>query len=115
MQPIFFFDVGSPYAYLTAERIESVLGTEPHWQPVLLGGLFKLNGRSSWAAREPELRAEGIAEVERRAAEYGLPPITWPEPWPLNYLYAMRVATHADMAGRAKEFALTALRLAFRD
>ncbi len=23
-----------------------------------------------------------MAEVERRAAEYGLPPVRWPEPWP---------------------------------
>jgi 2-hydroxychromene-2-carboxylate isomerase len=111
----FYFDLGSPYAYLAAERI-SALFTEagleqPEWQPVLLGGLFRAFGRDSWANGPG--RAEGIAEVERRAAAYGLPPLAWPEPWPGNTLFAMRVATFAKQAGRTVSFALAAFRQAF--
>ncbi len=111
----FYFDLGSPYAYLTAERISSLFteaGLEqPEWQPVLLGGLFGRFGRDSWANGPG--RAEGIAEVERRAASYGLPPIAWPDPWPGNMLTAMRVATFAKQTGRTVSFALAAFRQAF--
>jgi len=111
----FYFDLGSPYAYLTAERISGLFteaGLEqPEWQPILLGGLFQHFDRGSWS--ETPARAEGIAEVERRAAEYGLPPLVWPEPWPGNTLVAMRVATFAKQTGRTVSFALAAFRQAF--
>ena len=110
-RPVFYFDLGSPYAWLAAERIHSVLPQAPVWQPVLLGGLFKIHGRRSWA-ESPE-RAAGIAEVERRARERGLPAPRWPEPWPGNTLFAMRAATYAAQAGRAAAFALAAFRQAF--
>jgi 2-hydroxychromene-2-carboxylate isomerase len=111
----FYFDLGSPYAYLTAERISGLFSEagleQPEWQPVLLGGLFRTFGRDSWANGPG--RAEGIAEVERRAAAYGLPPLAWPEPWPGNTLFAMRVATFAKQTGRTVSFALAAFRQAF--
>jgi 2-hydroxychromene-2-carboxylate isomerase len=111
----FYFDVGSPYAYLAAERISGLFAEakleQPEWQPILLGGLFGHFGRDSWANGPG--RAEGIAEVERRAAEYGLPPLVWPEPWPGNTLLAMRVATFAKQTGRTVSFALSAFRQAF--
>jgi 2-hydroxychromene-2-carboxylate isomerase len=111
----FFFDLGSPYAYLAAERVNGLFaerGLEPpEWQPILLGGLFKRFGRGSWA-ETPE-RQSGIAEVERRAATYGLPEIRWPEPFPGNTLVAMRAATFAKQSGRTVAFALAAFRQAF--
>jgi 2-hydroxychromene-2-carboxylate isomerase len=67
--------------------------------------------RGSWS--ETPARAEGIAEVERRAAEYGLPPIAWPKPWPNNGLVAMRAATFAKQTGRVVSFSLAAFRQAF--
>jgi 2-hydroxychromene-2-carboxylate isomerase len=111
----FYFDLGSPYAYLTAERVSGLFSeaglAQPEWQPILLGGLFKRFGRDSWANGPG--RAEGMAEIERRAAAYGLPPIAWPEPWPGNTLTAMRVATFAKQTGRTVAFALAAFRQAF--
>src|SRR5271154_5071471 len=41
-QVTFFFDLGSPYAYLTAERLGDVLDDPVTWRPVALGGLFKM-------------------------------------------------------------------------
>jgi 2-hydroxychromene-2-carboxylate isomerase len=112
---IFYFDLGSPYAYLAAERLEAVLPEPVDWQPVSLGALFKLTGRSSWALGDPERRQAGMAEVERRAAMYGLPAVRWPDPWPGNYLMAMRAATYAYRAGRGHEFVRSAFRSAFQE
>jgi 2-hydroxychromene-2-carboxylate isomerase len=111
----FYFDLGSPYAYLSAERISGLFteaGLEqPEWQPILLGGLFQRFDRDSWANGPG--RQEGIAEVERRGALYGLPPLAWPEPWPGNTLFAMRTATFAKQTGRTVSFALAGFRQAF--
>jgi 2-hydroxychromene-2-carboxylate isomerase len=111
----FFYDLGSPYAYLAAERVNAVFteaGAEvPEWQPILLGGLFARFDRDSWA-RGPE-RDAGLREVERRGSSYGLPPIRWPEPFPANTLHAMRVATFAKEIGRTVAFSLAAFRQAF--
>jgi 2-hydroxychromene-2-carboxylate isomerase len=112
-QPTFYFDLGSPYTYLTAERLAGVMGEPVRWQPLSLGGLFKANGRSSWALGEPARRQTGMAEVERRARDYGLPPIRWPDPWPGNYLTAMRATTFAFATGRGLDFTLEAFRSAF--
>jgi 2-hydroxychromene-2-carboxylate isomerase len=111
----FYFDLGSPYAYLTAERISGLFTDaeleQPEWQPILLGGLFKRFGRESWANGPG--REDGIAEVERRAADLGLAPLVWPDPWPGNMLFAMRAATFAKQTGRTVSFALAAFRQAF--
>lgn len=111
----FYFDLGSPYAYLAAERLHEVLPEPVRWQPVSLGAIFKLAGRSSWSLGGPERRQTGMAEVERRALSYGLPPVRWPDPWPGNYLTAMRAAIFADREGVGREFALQAFRGAFQE
>jgi 2-hydroxychromene-2-carboxylate isomerase len=113
----FYFDLGSPYAYLTAERLDAVLPGSVEWRPVLLGGLFKLAGRSSWALGDYRRRQAGMAEIERRARGYALPPMRWPDPWPSDYLVAMRAATFVFSSagsGRGREFALQAFRDQFQ-
>jgi 2-hydroxychromene-2-carboxylate isomerase len=111
----FYYDLGSPYAYLAAERVSSLFaeaGVEtPEWQPILLGGLFKRFQRDSWG-NGPD-REAGMRECERRSAAYGLPPIRWPDPWPPNTLVAMRAAVFAKEIGRAVSFSLAAFRQAF--
>ena len=111
VQPVFYYDLGSPYAYLAAERVNHTLPEIPVWQPVLLGGLWQQSGGGSWA--HTDKRDEGMREIERRAADYGLMPIRWPDPWPGNTLTAMRVATFAQQSGRAVAFSLAAFRQAF--
>jgi 2-hydroxychromene-2-carboxylate isomerase len=112
---LFLYDLGSPYAYLAAERITAVFeaaGAEhPEWQPILLGGLFGRFDRDSWANGPG--REDGMREVERRAQAYGLPPIRWPDPFPGNTLTAMRAATFAKEIGRTVSFSLAAFRQAF--
>jgi len=97
----FYYDLGSPYAYLSAERISGLFAEAELEQP-----------ECGWWSETPA-RAEGIAEIERRAAEYGLPPLAWPKPWPGNTLVAMRAATFAKQTGRAVSFSLAGFRQAF--
>jgi 2-hydroxychromene-2-carboxylate isomerase len=110
----FYFDIGSPYAYLAAERMHSVLPEPVVWQPVLLGGLFKLTGRSSWALGDYRRRQAGMAEIERRARNYALPPMRWPDPWPTDYLTAMRAVTYAFTTDRGRGLAMSMFRNAFQ-
>ena len=110
----FYFDLGSPFAYLAAERLHTVLPEPVHWQPVLLGGLFRLTGRSSWALGDYQRRQAGMADIERRALAYRLPPMRWPDPWPADYLTAMRATTYAFSVGRGREFTMQAYRDAFQ-
>ena len=91
-----------------------MIGEPVRWQPVLLGGLFKLTGRSSWARGDEERRQRGIVDIERRARTYGLPPMRWPDPWPSNYLFAMRAAMYVFAAGPGPAFVMQAYRDAFQ-
>lgn len=78
---------------------------------MLLARVLERAGRGWWALG-PE-RPSGMAEVERRAAAYGLPPVRWPNPWPSDTVAAMRAATFAKGTGRAVAFSLAAFRQAF--
>ena len=110
-QPIFYYDLGSPYAYLAAERMQRVLPVVPVWQPILLGGIWKETGGRSWATTDR--REAGMREIEERAERYGLLPLKWPAGWPNNTLQAMRAAVFAQQGGRAVAFSLAAFRQAF--
>ncbi len=110
-QPVFYFDLGSPYAYLAAERVNELMPVVPVWQPILLGGIWQHTGGDSWARTDK--RDEGMLEIERRADERGLQPIRWPDPWPTNTLTAMRVATFTQQIGRGVAFSIAAFRQAF--
>jgi 2-hydroxychromene-2-carboxylate isomerase len=110
-QPTFYYDLGSPYAWLAAERIHQVLPVTPVWQPILLGGIWQQSGGRSWGITDQ--RDEGMREVERRANQYGLLPVKWPDEWPTNTLKAMRAAVFAQQTGRAVAFTLAAFRQAF--
>ncbi len=102
----------SPYSWFAAERIDGLI-PGALWIPVFAGALFRANGRGTWGLTER--RAGGIADCEARAAAHGLGPIVWPDPWPTNDVTAARAMAFADDQGRLHEFALAAMRLAFRE
>jgi 2-hydroxychromene-2-carboxylate isomerase len=112
-RPVFYYDLNSPYAWLAAERIHGVLPEPPVWQPVALAFILRHDARTPWSMG-PE-RESGVAEIERRAAERGLPDLRWPEGWPVETysLQAMRAATFAAEIGRAAAFSLAAFRQQF--
>jgi 2-hydroxychromene-2-carboxylate isomerase len=113
-RPVFYYDFNSPYAWLAAERINSVLPVPPVWQPVSFGHILQATGRRPWSFDEPS-RSEGIAEIERRAAERELPAPRWIDGWPVGTysLLPLRAATFAQQAGRAVSFSLAAFRQFF--
>jgi len=116
----FYFDLASPLSYLAAERVLVVLPEPAEWQPVLLSDLV-LEGSANGAADGPghvELPSDFgpqalRAEVERRAHALGLQPLRWPQPFPFDSTFAMRVATYARSIGRAVAFAQAAFRQAY--
>jgi 2-hydroxychromene-2-carboxylate isomerase len=110
-RPTFYYDLGSPYAWLAAERIHHVLPETAVWQPILLGGIWQQTGVGSWALTDK--REEGMREIEQRADKYGLLPVRWPDDWPTNTLKAMRAAIFAQQTGRTVAFSLAAFRQAF--
>ena len=99
-QPVFYYDLGDPHCYLVAERIMSELPVAPEWEPVIAVDIG--------AGTDVDRRA-----VERRAAELGLQPLRWPEPWPPDTRLAMLAATYAKQIGRGVAFSLAAFRQAF--
>jgi 2-hydroxychromene-2-carboxylate isomerase len=108
----FYFDLGSPEAYLAAERVLQALPGPLEWRPVLatqLAGAERLDASRRQAEEEEVMRQE----VERRARELGLQPLRWPDPFPFDSRLAMRVATYAKSIGRAVPFAQAAFRQAF--
>jgi 2-hydroxychromene-2-carboxylate isomerase len=113
-RPVFYYDFNSPFAWLAAERINGVLPVPPVWQPISFGHILQASGRRPWSFDEPT-KSEGIAEVERRAAERGLPAPRWIEGWPVGTysLLPLRAAIFAQQTGRAVSFSLAAFRQFF--
>jgi 2-hydroxychromene-2-carboxylate isomerase len=110
-QPVFYYDLASPRAYLAAERVHEVLGVVPEWQPVLLSRL-PASGTLD-AFRCAEERDIYMHELERCALEHGLQPLRWPPGWPGDSELAMLIATYAKQIGRVVAFSLAAFRQAF--
>lgn len=92
----FWYEFASTYSYLAAARIEeaaAAAGVAVRWRPFLLGPIFASQG---WTTSPFNLYpAKGRAmwrDMERMAAGQGLPPLTRPDPFPVNSLSAVRVA-----------------------
>ena len=114
---VFHYDFSSPFSYLAAERISGLFaeaGAEPPiWQPISFGHLIGAIGKTPWSMGPG--KEAGKAEVERRAAERGLPALRWPRGWPRETysLIPLRAAIFAAQSGRIIAFTLAAFRQAF--
>ena len=109
--PAFFFDLGSPDGVPRGRARAAAItraSSGSRCSPA------DLPGAESWEAfRCAEERDIALAQIERAAAEQGLQPLRWPDPFPFDSLFAMRVATYAKQIGRTVAFALAAYRQAF--
>jgi len=94
----FFFDFGSPAAYLAWTQLPNIAasaGATIVWRPMLLGGVFKAAGNASPIS----VAAKGkwmMADLARFAARYGVP-LNFPASFPVNTLALMRGAVGMQM------------------
>jgi 2-hydroxychromene-2-carboxylate isomerase len=89
----FFFDFGSPAAYLAYTQLPSIAartGAELVWRPFLLGGVFKATGNTS-PVMVPAKGAYFGKDMGRYAARYGVA-LNMPPNFPVNTLGFMRAA-----------------------
>jgi 2-hydroxychromene-2-carboxylate isomerase len=109
MDPIFYFDFGSPNAFLAHRvipEIEARIGRRFVYRPVLLGGLFKLTGNRSPVeafADIPAKLAYDRLEMGRFIARHGI--VFRMNPFfPVNTLHLMRGAVAAERDGVFDEY-----------
>lgn len=94
----FYFDVGSPAAYLAwtqVPRLAQATGATVNYKPFLLGGVFQATGNRSPA----EVPAKGKwmdTDLQRFAKRYGVPFRHNPH-FPINTLALMRAALGLQM------------------
>jgi len=96
-QPVFYFDLASAEAYLTAERVLRDLPVLAEWIPILV----------------PAPVAPDRGAIEAAALALGLQPVRWPPVVPFDSAFAMRAATFAKQIGRTVAFAQAAFRQAY--
>ena len=102
--PEFYFDVACPLSYLTAERVERMLGNV-EWVPV--------DGGEFYACSDDDRRQALRARAEATAQALRMP-LVWPEDEALQDAHcARRASSFACEIGAGAPFALAASRLAF--
>lgn len=106
----FFFDFGSPNAYLchrVIPTIEARAGIKFDYVPVLLGGIFKLTGNqspmSAFAGIRNKPEYEKI-EMERFIRKHAIADFRSNPHFPVNTLQLMRGAVAADELGVFEPF-----------
>ena len=103
---VLFFDLGDPFSYLAAERVERAFEAVT-WTPATEAGLYRRSLLADPVGLDAVRR-----RAEERAAELRMP-LVWPEHFPTEVPRAMRVAALAAERGRASAFVLAAGRLAY--
>src|ERR1700740_3125450 len=102
---IFYFDFGSPNAYLAHKvipEIERRTGATFRYVPALLGGIFKATGNRSPAeafAGIPAKLAYERKETERFVRKHGVTEFAPNPHFPVNTLVIMRGAVAAQALG----------------
>lgn len=90
----FFFDLGSPAAYLAFKRLPAICEAADatlHWRPMLLGGVFQATGNQS-PMTVPAKGRYVLADLQRFARRHDIPFRQNPH-FPINTLTLMRIAT----------------------
>ena len=94
----FYFDVGSPAAYIAwtqLPRLCEAAGARIDYKPMLLGGVFQATGNHS-PTTVPAKGKYMMDDLSRFAARYGVPFVNNPH-FPINTLMLMRGAVGLQM------------------
>ena len=112
-EPIqFWFSIGSTYTYLSVVRLEAAereYGVAFDWQPFNVRAIITEIGNIPFQGKPPKL-AYMWADIERRAAMYGIP-AHLPAPYPLPNL---ELANRVAMVGRAEGWCADYTRATYR-
>jgi 2-hydroxychromene-2-carboxylate isomerase len=113
--PTFYYDLSSPYAYLAAARIDDHLPVRPEWQPIAFGVIVQQIGKVPWSFADD--RSANFREIDERAVARGLPPLRYPEGWPVKTysVVALRVALLASDQDQLRAVTHELYRTAFVD
>lgn len=103
----FFFDFGSPTAYLAWTQLPAICtaaGADLVYRPMLLGGVFQATGNAS-PVSVPAKGKYMLADMARFARRYGVPMRFNPH-FPINTLQLMRAAVgvQSRMPGRFVDY-----------
>lgn len=100
----FWYDFASPYAFLSAMRIEKLTdaaGIRVEWRPFLLGPIFKKHGWDTSPFNIYDAKGRHMwRDVERRSARYGIA-FSKPTEFPRNGVLASRIALAFEADKRA--------------
>jgi len=99
----FFYDVGSPYAYLAYHQLPKIAARRNArivWRPMLLGGVFQATGNRSPVELPAKARYSFI-DLQRWARHFDVP-MTMNPHFPLNTLQLMRGAVAYQLRGEAE-------------
>jgi 2-hydroxychromene-2-carboxylate isomerase len=94
----FFFDVGSPTAYLASTQLPAICagaGAALVYRPMLLGGVFQATGNVSPVSVPAKAKYWSI-DMDRWAQRYGVPLARNPY-FPINTLLLMRAISGVQM------------------
>jgi 2-hydroxychromene-2-carboxylate isomerase len=94
----FYFDVGSPAAYLAWTQLPALCtaaGAELVYKPMLLGGVYQATGNASPGAIPAKGRYT-VRDYERHARKYGVPYVNNPH-FPIITLFLMRAVTGVQL------------------
>ena len=117
----FYFDVGSPNAYLchaVIPAIEQRTGTRFTYVPVLLGGIFKLTNNQSPLtafAGIPSKMAYQQLEMDRFVRRHGIEQFQLNPHFPVNTLLVMRGAVAAEAEGVLQPYVDAVFRAMWED
>ena len=118
---VFYFDFASPNAYLSHRvipQIEARTGVKFDYEPVLLGGLFKLTGNqapmTAFAGIRNKLAYEA-RETERFVAHHKLTAYRMNPHFPVNTLRLMRGAIAAQELGVFDAYVATGFKAMWED
>lgn len=102
----FYFDFGSPTAYLAYKRLQQLQDQYDltiHYKPMLLGGVFKATGNSSPAFIPAKGQYMMMHDLPRFQKRYGVDFKHNPN-FPINTLPLMRAAIAAKKLGNLENF-----------
>jgi 2-hydroxychromene-2-carboxylate isomerase len=114
----FFYDFASPYACLSALRIQGLARAAEvaiRWRPFLLGPIFRAEGLTDSPLNVFPLRgAYARRDVARRGHRYGFE-LRFPSVFPRNGLLAARLALVALKEGWGESFSEAVFRAEFQE